>query len=68
MEGIVAASEKAVGNGTSTGGRLTRAAGEVTDHPVVDAGARVGYAVNGVLHLLIAWLGPQVAFGAVTAQ
>jgi len=42
---------------------LSRAAGDATDNPLVDAGARAGYAVNGVLHLLIAWLGLQVAFG-----
>jgi uncharacterized membrane protein len=36
---------------------------EVADHPVTEAGVRAGYAVNGLLHLLIAWLGLQVAFG-----
>jgi hypothetical protein len=45
-----------------TGG-LSRAAGGVSDNAVVDAGARAGYAVNGLLHLLIAWLALQVAFG-----
>lgn len=33
------------------------------DHPVVENGARVGFAVNGVLHLLIAWIALRVAFG-----
>lgn len=33
------------------------------DHPVVRTGARVGYAVNGVVHLLIGWLGVQLALG-----
>jgi len=56
-------SGKAIGKDSSPGGRLSRAVGDVTDHPLVDAGARAGYAVNGVLHLLIAWLGLQVAFG-----
>ncbi len=42
---------------------VVSAAREVGDHPVVEGGARLGYAVNGVVHLLIAWLGIQVAFG-----
>lgn len=37
-----------------------RAAG---DHPAVEAGARVGFLANGLLHLLIAWLALQVAWG-----
>ncbi len=37
--------------------------GRIADHPLVEAGARAGYAVNGVLHLLLAWLALQVAFG-----
>lgn len=44
------------------------AVGRLGDHPVVEAGARAGYAVNGVLHLLIAWLALQVAFGNSGAQ
>ncbi len=44
-------------------GKAARAARTVGDHPVVEAGARAGYAVNGVLHLLMAWLALQVAFG-----
>lgn len=39
------------------------AASAVADHPAVEAGARAGFVVNGVLHLLIAVLGLQVAFG-----
>lgn len=50
-------------SGAGARGNLARAAGGLADHPVVDAGSRAGYAVNGVLHLLIAWLGLQVAFG-----
>lgn len=42
---------------------LSSAVEEVADHPVVTVGARAGYAVNGLLHLLIAWLGLQVASG-----
>ncbi|HEY3407998.1 MAG TPA: DUF1206 domain-containing protein [Propionicimonas sp.] len=57
------ASGKATRRGAAPEGRFSRAVGDATDHPLVDAGARAGYAVNGVLHLLIAWLGLQVAFG-----
>ncbi|HEY3409492.1 MAG TPA: DUF1206 domain-containing protein, partial [Propionicimonas sp.] len=56
-------SGKATGKDSSAAGRVSRAVGDVTDHRLVDAGARAGYAVNGLLHLLIAWLGLQVAFG-----
>jgi hypothetical protein len=35
----------------------------MADHPLVEAGARAGYVVLGVLHLLLAWLALQVAFG-----
>ncbi len=45
-----------------------RAVVRLGDHPVVDAGARAGYAVNGLLHLLIAFLGLQVAFGHTGAD
>lgn len=41
--------------------QAARAAG---DHPLVDGLARVGYAVNGVLHLLIAWITGQIALGS----
>ena len=33
------------------------------DHPVVEWGARLGYAASGVLHLLLAWLTAQIALG-----
>lgn len=33
----------------------------VADHPVIEHGARLGYAANGLLHLLIAWIGIQLA-------
>ena len=54
-------SSKSGGGVGSTG--LGSAAG-ITDHPAVRAGARAGHAVNGVLQLLIAWLGVQVALGS----
>ncbi|GAA4369682.1 DUF1206 domain-containing protein [Nocardioides caricicola] len=40
------------------------AAGKAGDHPVVEWGARLGYAASGVLHLVLAWLIVQVAIGA----
>ncbi len=36
---------------------------EVTDHPVLEAVARVGLVAYGVLHLLIGWLAVQLARG-----
>lgn len=32
------------------------------DHPALENTARLGYAVNGVLHLLIGWIGIQLAW------
>ncbi len=40
---------------------IRSAAREVGDHPIVEKGARVGYAANGVLHLMIGWLAVQLA-------
>ena len=37
-------------------------ANRVEGHPALQIGARVGYAVSGVLHLLIAWIALQVAW------
>lgn len=39
-------------------------ADQVEDHAVLRIGARVGYAVSGVLHLLIGWIALQVAWFA----
>lgn len=47
---------------------VTDAVREVGDHPIVEGGARLGYAVNGLLHLLIAWLAVQVALGVRAAR
>lgn len=47
---------------------MSRATQNVADNPVVTAGARAGYVVNGLMHLLIAWLGLQVAFGGTGAK
>jgi hypothetical protein len=38
------------------------AAREAGDHPALEMAARVGYAVSGLLHLLIGWLALQVAW------
>lgn len=59
----MASSSGVQGHGSGVAGKLSRAAGGVADSRLVDAGARAGYAVSGFLHLLIAWLGLQVAFG-----
>lgn len=64
----MAASRKAFGNGTGGRGKVARVAGGVANNPLVEAGARAGYAVNGLLHLLIAWLGLQVAYGRSGAK
>lgn len=63
----MAASDQVTGK-SSMAGRAARGAGAITDHPIVEAGARAGYAVNGVLHLLIGWLGLQLAFGRSGAK
>lgn len=39
------------------------AARQAGDHPAIEHAARLGYAVNGVMHLVIAWLGLQLALG-----
>ena len=41
-----------------------RAADKVKGQPVLQIGARVGYAVSGVLHLLIGWIALQLASSA----
>lgn len=45
-------------------GDLSRAAGKVENQPLLQYGARVGYAVSGVLHLLIAWIALQIAWSS----
>jgi hypothetical protein len=45
-------------------GDVSKVAGQVGDNPVLQVGARVGYAVSGVLHIMIAAIGVQVAWGA----
>lgn len=41
---------------------VKQAAREAGDHPAVEGLARVGYAVSGLMHLLIAWIGLQLAW------
>ena len=43
---------------------VTRVANTVEGQPALQMGARFGYAVSGVLHLLIAWIALQVAWSA----
>jgi hypothetical protein len=43
---------------------VTRVANNVEGQPALQMGARVGYAVSGVLHLLIGWIALQVALSA----
>ena len=42
---------------------VRQAASKASDHPALEAAARVGYATSGLLHLLIGWIALQVAFG-----
>ena len=44
-------------------GDVSKVASQVGDNPVLQIGARVGYALSGVLHIMIAWIGLQVAWG-----
>lgn len=39
------------------------AASQAGDHPLVTWGARLGYAANGIVHLLLGWLALQLAWG-----
>jgi type IV secretory pathway VirB2 component (pilin) len=43
---------------------VTRVANTVEGQPALQMAARVGYAVSGVLHLLIAWIALQIAWVA----
>lgn len=40
---------------------------QASDHPALETAARVGYAISGVLHLVIGWIALQVAWGFGTA-
>ncbi|HEY0215617.1 MAG TPA: DUF1206 domain-containing protein [Cellulomonas sp.] len=43
-------------------GHVQQAASRAGDHPVLETGARLGYAASGVLHLLLAWVTVQLAW------
>lgn len=45
-------------------GHVQQAAARAGDHPLVEKGARLGYAASGVLHLLLAWVTVQLAWTA----
>ena len=47
---------------------VKQAAARASDHPVLEATARVGYATSGLLHLLIGWITLQVARGVSGAS
>lgn len=42
---------------------LTATARRAGEHPVIEKGARLGYAMSGLIHLLIGWIAVQVAWG-----
>lgn len=43
-------------------GNVQSAASRAGDHPLLETGARLGYAASGVLHLLLAWVTVQLAW------
>ncbi|MEP9362111.1 DUF1206 domain-containing protein [Nocardioides sp. CN2-186] len=50
-------------NAQQAGATAKGAARKAGDHPVVEWGARLGYAASGVLHLILAWITLQIALG-----
>ncbi|MGB3827320.1 MAG: DUF1206 domain-containing protein [Ornithinimicrobium sp.] len=44
--------------------KAERTAEDVSEHPALEKAARGGYAMNGVLHVVIAWIIMQVAVGS----
>lgn len=63
MTGMTGRAASATAKGAAKG-----AASQAGDHPVVEWGARLGYAASGVLHLVLAWLTVQIAFGSSEGQ
>ncbi len=43
---------------------LKRASRQAGDHPALETAARVGFAVSGLMHLLIGWIALQLALGS----
>lgn len=48
----------------SAGDSARATAAKAGDHPVVELGARLGYAANGVIHLVMAYLAAQIALAS----
>lgn len=48
----------------SGSGDVTSAARSAGNHPIVEKGARLGYAMSGLIHLLIGWIALTLAWGA----
>ena len=42
---------------------VTSAARKTGDHPLVEKGARVGYAMSGIIHFIIGWIALKLAWG-----
>ena len=42
---------------------VTSAARKTGDHPLVEKGARIGYAMSGVIHFIIGWIALKLAWG-----
>lgn len=42
---------------------VSSAARKAGDHPVVEKGARIGYAMSGVIHFIIGWIALKLAWG-----
>lgn len=47
----------------SAGDDIRSAARSAGNHPVVEKGARLGYAMSGLIHLLIGWIALKLAWG-----
>src|SRR3954454_20516497 len=60
--------QSASGHVDRAGAAAKGAVAKAGDHPVVEWGARLGYAASGVLHLVLAWLTVNVALGDAHGQ
>jgi Domain of Unknown Function (DUF1206) len=49
-------------------GNVRTAASQAGNHPVLELGARLGYAASGLLHLLIGWIILQLAWTGTSQQ
>ncbi|NMR20474.1 DUF1206 domain-containing protein [Cellulomonas fimi] len=47
---------------------MSSTAREAGNHPALEKGARLGYAANGVLHVLLAWIALQLAWSAYSGS